>query len=119
MTKRTDRVNTLIQQELSELLFRELNDPRIGGMVTITHVDVSPDLRNARAYVSVYGSDAERTGTMAALDHARPFVRRELGKRLRLRTIPDVRFVSDDSLERAQELTDLMRKNAEERGEAI
>ena len=88
-------------------------------MVSITHVDVSPDLRSARAYVSVYGSEEERSGTMAALEHARPFVRRELGRRLRLRTIPDVRFVSDDSLERAQELTDLMRKNAEERGESI
>ena len=86
MTKRTERVNTLIQEELSDLLFRELRDPRIGGMVTITHVDVSPDLRNARAYVSVYGTDAERTGTMLALDSARPFVRRQLGKRLHLRT---------------------------------
>ena len=56
---------------------------------------------------------------MTALEHARPFVRRELGKRLQLRNTPDVRFISDDSLAKAQELTDLMRKNAEERGDRI
>ena len=119
MTKRTDRVNALLQEELSSLLRRDLEDPRIGGLVTITHVDVAPDLRSARAYVSVYGTDDERTGTMAALNSARPFVRRELGKRLHMRNIPDVRFISDDSLEKAQDLTDTMRRNAEDRGESI
>jgi len=119
MTKRTERVNALLQEELSELLRRDLHDPRIGGVVTITHVEVAPDLRTARAWVSVYGSEEERSGTMAALEHARPFVRRLLGKRLHMRNTPDVRFISDDSLERAQALTDLMRKNAEERGESV
>ena len=69
--------------------------------------------------MSVFGDDDERAGTMAALDHARPFVRRELGRRLHMRYIPDVRFVSDRSIEDAQELTDRMRRNAEERGEPL
>jgi ribosome-binding factor A len=69
--------------------------------------------------VSVLGSDDDRASTMQALQHARPFIRRELGRRLRLRTIPDVRFVSDTSIEQAQELTDAMRRNAEERGESM
>ena len=60
MTRRTERVNEVLREELSNLLREELNDPRIGGIVTITHVDVSPDLRRATAYVSVLGSEAER-----------------------------------------------------------
>jgi ribosome-binding factor A len=119
MTERTDRVGALLQQELSDVIRRELRDPGIAGMLTITYVDVAPDLKSARAYVSVMASDEERAATMAALERARPFVRRELGKRLRMRSTPDVRFVADDSMQKAQELTELMRKNAAERGEQI
>ncbi len=119
MTRRTERVNELLREELSQLLREELDDPRIGGIVSITSVDVSPDLRRATAYVSVLGSDDERVSTLKALEHARPFVRRELSSRLSLRMTPDVQFASDTSMERAQEMTDLMRKTAEERGEAL
>jgi ribosome-binding factor A len=118
MTRRTDRVNALLRQEIATLV-GELHDPGISGMVTITHVDVSPDLHNASAFVSVMGSDTERAATMDALARARPFVRRELGRRLRLRHIPDVNFVADTSLEDAQRMTDIMRRNAEERGETL
>lgn len=118
MTRRTEQVNELLRDELSALI-RELHDPRLGGMITITRVDVSPDLRRADAYVSVMGTDDERGGTMTALQSARPFVRRELGRRVRLRSIPDVRFVSDTSIEDAQHLTDLMRQTAAERGERL
>ena len=119
MTQRTERVGALLREEISVLLRDDVRDPRMSGLVSITHVDVSPDLRNASAFVSVLGSDEDRTSTMQALQHARPFIRRELGRRLRLRTIPDVRFVSDTSMEQAQELTDAMRRNAEQRGESI
>ena len=119
MTRRTDRVNALLREELSELLRDELHDPRIGGMLTVTHVDVSPDLKHASAFVSVLGSEAERDATMRALQHARPFLRRELSKRLTLRYTPDVEFVSDRSLEDAQRMTDVMRRNAEDRGETL
>ena len=119
MSRRTEQVNELLRAELSELIAQELHDPRLGGIITVTHVDVSPDLRRASAYVSVFGSDDERVSTMAALERARPFVRRELGKRVHLRTIPDIAFVSDRSMEEAQAMTDLMRKTAEERGERL
>ena len=119
MSRRTERVNDLLREEISDLLRSDLRDPRIGGLVSVTHVDVSPDLRRAYAYVSVLGTDEERAGTMQALEHARPFLRRELSHRLRLRYTPDVEFLSDTSMERAQELTDLMRKTAEERGETL
>jgi ribosome-binding factor A len=119
MTQRTERVSALLREEIAALVRDDIRDPRMSGMVSVTHVDVSPDLRNASAFVSVLGSDDDRAATMAALEHARPFVRRELGRRLRLRAIPDVRFVSDTSIEAAQQLTDRMRRNAEERGEGI
>jgi ribosome-binding factor A len=119
MTQRTERVSALLREEISVLLRDDLRDPRMSGLVSITYVDVSPDLRNASAFVSVLGSDDDRASTMQALQHARPFIRRELGRRLRLRTIPDVRFVSDTSIEQAQELTDAMRRNAQDRGESM
>lgn len=119
MTRRTDQVNDLLRAELSELLREEINDPRMHGLVTITRVDVSPDLRRARAYVSVLGSEDDRRSTMQALESARPFLRRELGHRVKLRYTPDLRFVSDTSMEEAQELTDLMRQTAAERGETL
>jgi len=119
MSRRTERVNELLREEISELLHSDLRDPRIGGIVTVTHVDVSPDLRHALAYVSVLGTDEERASTLKALDHARPFLRRELSRRLTLRYTPDVAFLSDTSMAEAQEMTDLMRKTAEERGETL
>ena len=81
MTRRTDQINDLLRSELSDLLREEVNDPRMHGLVTITRVDVSPDLRQARAYVSVLGTDEDRRSTMQALESARPFLRRELGAR--------------------------------------
>ena len=119
MSRRTERVNELLREEISDLLRSDLRDPRIGGIVTVTHVDVSPDLRHALAFVSVLGSEAERSSTLAALEHARPYLRRELSRRLTLRYTPDVAFQSDTSMAEAQAMTDLMRKTAEERGETL
>lgn len=96
-----------------------LRDPRVAGIVSITEVDVAPDLRHARVYVSVFGTEDERASTMAALNHARPFLRRELAKRTSLRYTPDLTFISDESLERAQRLTDELRRTADERGEKL
>jgi len=119
MTRRTDQVNDLIRKELSDLLLEEVNDPRVHGLVTITRVDVSPDLRQARAYVSVLGTEDDRRSTMLALESARTFLRRELGTRIKLRYTPNLRFVSDTSMEEAQEMTDLLRRTAAERGETL
>jgi ribosome-binding factor A len=119
MSRRTEQVNDVIRAELAELVREEINDPRMHGLVTITRVDVSPDLRQARAYVSVLGTDEDRTSTMEALTSARAFLRRELGKRIRIRYVPNLRFVSDRSIEQGQEMTDLLRDSAAERGESL
>jgi ribosome-binding factor A len=119
MSRRTERVSDLLREEISNLVRTELHDPRLAGLVTITNVDVSPDLRRADVGVSVLGSDEERASTMKALAHARPFIKRELSHRVKLRYVPDVHFVSDVSMERAQEVTDILRRTAAERGETL
>jgi ribosome-binding factor A len=119
MTERTERINSLIREELSTLVREELHDPRVAGLVTIMQIDTSPDLRHAIAFVSVLGTDAERDSTMRALQHARPFLRRELARRMTSKNTPDLDFRLDTSMERAQELTEIMRRNAAERGEKL
>jgi ribosome-binding factor A len=115
MTRRTERINDLLREEISDLLLRELKDPRIGGLVTITEVDVSPDLRHAKVYVSVLGTDEERTGTLKALGAAAHFLQRQLRHRLTIRRTPELHFLRDDSLERGARvlsLLDLTRESA-------
>ena len=115
MTRRTERINELLRQELSDLLRRHVKDPRLGGLVTVTEVEVSADLRHARVFVSVMGSEEERDEAFRALETARPFLRRELGKRLSTRRTPDLSFRRDDSLERGARLLALIDEASEER----
>ncbi len=98
MTARTDRIDELLRQEIGGLLSREVKDPRI-GFATVTRVETTADLAHARVWVSVIGSPAERTETVRALEHAMPFVRHELGSRLRLRRIPNLHIRLDESAE--------------------
>src|ERR687893_2842943 len=99
MSQRTERIDELLRQEIGELLSREVADPRI-GFATVTEVETAPDLRHARVWISVIGQRGERDETIAALQHAMPFVRRELGTRLRLKRIPEFHVRLDDSAER-------------------
>jgi ribosome-binding factor A len=98
MTARTDRIDELLRQEIGGLLSREVKDPRI-GFATVTKVETTADLAHARVWVSVIGSPAERTETVRALEHAMPFVRHELGSRLRLRRIPNLHIRLDETAE--------------------
>jgi ribosome-binding factor A len=109
MSQRTERVDELLRQEIGLILAREAKDPRI-GFATITEVETTPDLRHARVWVSVIGSESERTETVAALQHAMHFVRRELGTRLRLRRIPELHVRLDDSLERGTRVLHLIQE---------
>lgn len=108
MTRRTERINDLLRDEISDLLRRGVKDPRVAGLVTITDVDVSPDLRRAKVFVSVMGTDEEKTSTLRALRAAAHFVRRELRKRLTIRRTPELDFLRDDSLERGAHILELL-----------
>jgi len=104
---RTARVARQVQQELSQILEEDLKDPRV-GMVTLTSVQMTPDLRLARVYFSRLGPAAEREEAREALEHASGFLRRELGNRLRLRYLPELRFFVDDSLDRYDRISRLL-----------
>ena len=107
MTARTDRIDELLRQEIGAILARDVQDPRI-GFVTVTDVETAPDLSTARVWVSVIGQPSERTETMRALERAMPFVRHELGSRIRLRRIPELHIRTDDSAERGTRVLRLL-----------
>ena len=97
---RLQRVNQLMREEISHLIQRELKDPRL-GFVTVTEVDVAKDLRTAKVYVSVLGSEPEWEASLQALESARGFIRNWLLPRLRLRTVPHLTFHPDRSMAHA------------------
>jgi ribosome-binding factor A len=107
MTQRTDRIDQLLRQEIGEILARDVQDPRI-GFVTITDVETAPDLSTARVWVSVIGQPDEREQTLKALRRALPFVRHELGSRIRLRRIPELLLREDDTAQRGTRVLQLL-----------
>lgn len=109
MSRRRLRLNHLLREELSELLRRQVKDPRLEAMVTITDVAISADLRHARVLVSVMGTDDEKKAVLQGLDSALGYLRHELASRLDLRHIPELTFEADDSLERGDRLVRLMK----------
>ncbi len=95
--ERVRRIREAIREEISDIMRNEMKDPRV-GFASVTSVEVSGDLRNARVYISVLGGEEERRQTMAALESARGFIRGEVGRRLRLRFAPELVFVADESI---------------------
>jgi ribosome-binding factor A len=108
MTHRIERVNHLIRQEISELLRREVNDPRLGAFVSITEVVTTPDLKHAKVFVSCIGNDEEKKEILSALVAASGFLHNELTKSLRLRHIPVLEFRWDDSIEQGAHILELI-----------
>src|ERR671919_163733 len=100
-TRRTQRVGESIREVLGELIQRNVKDPRV-GFVTITAVRVTPDLSKAHVYYTVLGDERERRATEAGLESAKPFLRTETGRRVRLKTVPDLEFHLDDAPETGQ-----------------
>lgn len=107
---RVERVAAQLRQEISEIIVRDLKDPRV-GMATITEVKLSPDLRNATVKVSVLGENDGRQAAIDGLEHAKGFIRRELGLRLtNLRFAPDLRFQLDESVAYSVRVSQLLRE---------
>ncbi|MCL2760546.1 MAG: ribosome-binding factor A [Desulfuromonadales bacterium] len=98
MFKRSEKVAEAIHEEVSSLLIKGIKDPRI-GFITLTGVKVTDDLRLATIYFTIVGSDKEKTDTEAGLNSAKGYIRREIGKSLKMRYTPDILFKHDDSLE--------------------
>ena len=91
------RINAEVQKELCSII-RELKDPRVGLMTSVTAVEVAPDLKTCKAYISVLGADQEKADTMNGLKSAEGFIRRQLAKELNLRNTPEIKFILDDSI---------------------
>jgi len=111
---RPDRVGDQIRQELSELLTRgAVHDPGI-GFITLTRVQVSPDLQHARVFYTSLGDEKARRETALALERATPFLRRHIGGRLRLRRVPELEFRFDQSIEHQDRIEQILRDLHEE-----
>ena len=106
MSQRTERAQKLARQVLGELI-HDLKDPRV-GFVTVTSVRISKDLRHARVFVSVMGTDEEQKDSMAALDSAKPFLRRELGRQVRMKYLPELIFDLDTKVAEAERVEQLL-----------
>jgi len=114
--QRAERVADEVQEVAAEIL-RGLKDPRI-GFATVVRAEVSTDLRHAKIFVSVFGPEAERATTMAALERAKGHVRTELGRRIRLYHTPEVHFISDASIAHGDRIARLLGELAAERSAA-
>ena len=104
MSRRLERVNELLRQELSQLLAQELNDPRMPFLISITRVETSVDLQHARVFISVMGGNEEKRTAMTTLGAAAGFLHRELKPRLALRYIPTLSFRLDESIEKGAQM---------------
>ena len=110
MGHRIERVNNLIRREISDLLVRQVKDPRLGGFITVTEVETSADLRSAKVFVSSIEPEVDKKELLGVLSNASGFLHNELMRRLELRRIPELTFHWDDSIERGERLLGLIEK---------
>ena len=114
MSRRIERLNSLIRRDVSELLRYEVKDPRVSGVVSVTMVDVSNDIQHAKVYVSIYGTLREKEDTIFALQSAAGFIRRQLRGRLETRHVPVLKFILDETLTEGNQMLDLLDNLAEQ-----
>jgi len=107
MTTRQDRVAELLKEEVSIILQREFKDPRL-GFVTVTDAEVTADLRHAKVFVSIMGDDEVRRKNLAVLKHAEAFVRQAFGKRVSMKTVPQISFRLDESADQGLRIMELL-----------
>ena len=115
-SRRVERVASLIRREISELLIGGIKDERVSqGMVSVNNVEVAGDLQHCKIFVSVFGSEDDRSQAMAGLKSATPFVKGELGRRLKMRRTPELLFVLDRGIERGTSVLGLLNQLERER----
>jgi ribosome-binding factor A len=114
MNNRPNRVADQLRAEITDLISREVHDPGI-GFLTVTHVKVTPDLQGARVYYTTLGDDKARRESQRALQRAIPFLRRHIGRRLRLKRVPELEFFFDESVERGDRVEQILQEISAER----
>jgi len=103
--QRVDRISEEIKKEVSRIIREEVKDPRIAHMTSITQVEVTRDLRYAKIYVSILGSDEQKNHTMEGLNRASGYIRKQLGRQIKIRYIPELQFILDNSIEYSIEIS--------------
>ena len=111
MSRRMDRINGLLQQEISRILKFDLRDPRISEIISVTRVDVTSDLNQAKVFISILGNEMEKRDSLVVLKSASGFIRKSMRSHLILRTVPSINFVLDESIEQSEEMVQLISKN--------
>jgi len=106
--ERAQRVAEAIKEEVSDILSNEIKDPRV-GFASVVRVEVSPDLRYAKIYVSAMGDEKARVDTFRGLESAKGFIRSEIGRRIRLRFVPEIAFIEDSSIEYGSRINRILR----------
>ncbi len=107
MSRRAERLNKVIKQEISDLLEREIDDPRLNNLISVTEVSISPDFKYAKVFVSVLGSEKDKADMLTGFNAASGFLRRKLSSRLRLKCAPCISFYCDNSIERGARISNL------------
>jgi ribosome-binding factor A len=108
MTRRTERLDSVIQQEISQLLLEQVNDPRLSSLISITRVSTSSDLRHTKVFISAIGDKVDKKEILQGFTAASGFLRSQLATRLQLKHMPELSFQFDDSIERAANLLRLI-----------
>jgi ribosome-binding factor A len=108
MTRRIERLNSVIQQEISQLLRDQVNDPRLTSLISITEVSTSSDLKHTKVFISTFGDNVDKKEILQGFTAASGFLRRQLANRLQLRHMPELSFHFDDSIEHAAEVLKLI-----------
>lgn len=116
---RLARIASELQKEISMIITNDLKDSRIAPITSITEVDLKDDLQSAKIYVSVFGTDFEKDETMEGLTHSIGYIKRELGSRMNLRHIPDLKFILDTNIEKAMKMDKLIDDVIKKDNEAI
>jgi len=112
VTRRTERINNLIRQEISGLLQQQVNDPRLTSFISVTKVSTSRDLGHAKVFVSTLGNETNKREILQGFTAASGFLRKELARRLRIRHIPELSFHFDNSIEHGAEILKLIEQVA-------
>ena len=107
---RLSSISTEFKKALSEIIFTEMQDPRISQMTSVTHVELSKDLKYAKAYISVFDTDKKRNSTIETLTHAEHFIKNEIGRRIRIRRLPEIKFILDGSIEYSSKIAEILKK---------
>ena len=110
MNARVERIRKALIKELSDIIQHKIKDPRIKGIISVTDVELSHDYKYAKVFISIYGADESKDEIMDAIEDSSSFIRGEIGRRIRLRFTPELKFMLDESLEKGQRITELINK---------